>query len=136
MIETARNRINSGSSAVLYSATGIGAAILVIGVIIVAAAKPATATPAYARKRSWLVAGATQVQPAAGRLPILAKTLPRTGTNYPRNSSQREAAFNSSADYGGGKRRRDGSFDALYLGLGVSPASICFISFGRPFVRM
>src|SRR6516164_2791089 len=48
MIEVARNRINSRSSAVLYSATGIGAAILVSGVIIVAAAKPATATPTYA----------------------------------------------------------------------------------------
>src|SRR6516225_6328762 len=64
------------------------------------------------RRRSWLVAGATQVQPAAVHLPILAKTLPRTGTNYPRNSSQREAASNSSTDYGGGKRRRDGTFDA------------------------
>jgi hypothetical protein len=48
MIEAARNRINSRSSAVLYSATGIGAAILVGGLIIVAVAKPATATPAYA----------------------------------------------------------------------------------------
>ena len=102
MIEAARNRINSRSSAVLYSATGIGAAILVIGVIIVAAAKPATATPAYARKRSWLVAGATQVQPAAGHLPILARTLPRTGTNYPRNSS--EISFSNST-----RRRRCGN---------------------------
>ena len=47
MIEAARNRINS-QSAVLYSAIGIGAAILVNGLIIVAAGKPATALPAYA----------------------------------------------------------------------------------------
>jgi len=47
MIEPARNRINS-QSAVLYSAIGIGAAILVSGLIVVAAGKPATALPAYA----------------------------------------------------------------------------------------
>ena len=47
MIEAARNRINS-KSAVLYSATGISAAILVGGLIIVAVPKPATATPACA----------------------------------------------------------------------------------------
>ena len=47
MIEAARNRINS-QSAVLYSAIGIGAAILVSGLIVVAAGKPATALPAYA----------------------------------------------------------------------------------------
>jgi len=45
MIEAAHNRINS-QSAVLYSAIGVGAAILVGGLIIVT--KPATATPAYA----------------------------------------------------------------------------------------
>jgi predicted NBD/HSP70 family sugar kinase len=33
MIEAARNRINSRSSAVLYLATGIGAAVLVGGAI-------------------------------------------------------------------------------------------------------
>ena len=38
MIEAARNRINS-QSAVLYSAIGIGAAILVSGLIVVAAGK-------------------------------------------------------------------------------------------------
>jgi hypothetical protein len=48
MIEAARNHINARSSAVLYSATGIGAAVLVSGIIIVAVAKPATATPSYA----------------------------------------------------------------------------------------
>ena len=42
MIEAAHNRINS-QSAVLYSAIGAGAAILVGGLIIVT--KPATATP-------------------------------------------------------------------------------------------
>ena len=45
MIEAAHNRINS-QSAVLYSAIGIGATILVGGLTIVT--KPATATPAYA----------------------------------------------------------------------------------------
>src|SRR6516162_7303050 len=48
------------------------------------------------------LAGATQVQPAAGHLPILARTLPRTGTNYPRNSS--EISFSNST-----RRRRCGN---------------------------
>ena len=65
MIEVARNRIDSRSSAVLYSATGIGAAILVIGVIIVAAAKPATATPAYAAQTK-LACGRCHASPAGG----------------------------------------------------------------------
>jgi len=46
MDEATRNRINSRSSAVLYSATGISTALLVGA--LVAVAKPATATPAYA----------------------------------------------------------------------------------------
>jgi len=36
----------------------------------------------------------------------------------------------TSADQGGRKRRRDGSFGALYFGLGLSPASICLNLFG------
>ena len=46
MIEAARNRINS-QSAVLYSAIGVGT-ILLGGLVMMAVAKPATATPAYA----------------------------------------------------------------------------------------
>ena len=65
MIKTAHNRINSRSSAVLYSATGIGAAILVSGVIIVAAAKPANATPAYAAQTK-LACGRCHASPAGG----------------------------------------------------------------------
>ena len=65
MIEVARNRINSRSSAVLYSAIGIGAVILVSGVIIVAAAKPATATPAYAAQTK-LACGRCHASPAGG----------------------------------------------------------------------
>jgi mono/diheme cytochrome c family protein len=65
MIEAARNRINSRSSAVLYSATGIGAAILVGGLIIVAVAKPATATPAYAAQTK-LACGRCHTSPAGG----------------------------------------------------------------------
>jgi len=103
MIEAARNRINSRSSAVLYSATGIGAAILVGGLIIVAVAKPATATPAYAAQTK-LACGRCHTSPAGGgHLPVLAKPLPRTDTNYPRNSS--EISSNSSTVQGGGKRR-------------------------------
>ena len=64
MIKTAHNRINS-QSAVLYSAIGIGAAILVSGVIIVAVAKPATATPAYAAQTK-LACGRCHVSPAGG----------------------------------------------------------------------
>jgi len=65
MIEAARNLINSRSSAVLYSATGIGAAILVGGLIIVAVAKPATATPAYAAQTK-LACGRCHASPAGG----------------------------------------------------------------------
>ena len=65
MIEVARNRINSRSSAVLYSAIGIGAVILVSGVIIVAVAKPATATPAYAAQTK-LACGRCHASPAGG----------------------------------------------------------------------
>ena len=65
MIEAARNRINSRSSAVLYSATGIGAAILVNGVIIAAMAKPATATPAYAAQTK-LACGRCHASSAGG----------------------------------------------------------------------
>ena len=65
MIEAARNRINSRSSAVLYSATGIGAAILVGGLIIVAVPKPATATPAYAAQTK-LACGRCHASPAGG----------------------------------------------------------------------
>ena len=65
MIEVARNRIDSRSSAVLYSATGIGAAILVNGVIIAAMAKPATATPAYAAQTK-LACGRCHASPAGG----------------------------------------------------------------------
>ena len=65
MIEVARDRINFRLSAVLYSATGIGAAILVSGVIIVAAAKPANATPAYAAQTK-LACGRCHASPAGG----------------------------------------------------------------------
>ena len=65
MIEAARTRINSRSSAVLYSASGIGAAILVGGLIIVAVAKPATATPAYAAQTK-LACGRCHASPAGG----------------------------------------------------------------------
>ena len=65
MIEVARDRINFRLSAVLYSATGIGAAVLVSGVIIVAAAKPATATPAYAAQTK-LACGRCHASPAGG----------------------------------------------------------------------
>jgi hypothetical protein len=64
MIKGARNRINS-QSAVLYSAIGVGAAILVGGLIIVAVAKPATATPAYAAQTK-LACGRCHVSPAGG----------------------------------------------------------------------
>jgi hypothetical protein len=64
MIEAARNRINS-KSAVLYSATGISAAIMVGGLIIVAMAKPATATPAYAAQTK-LACGRCHASPAGG----------------------------------------------------------------------
>jgi hypothetical protein len=64
MIKAARNRINS-QSAVLYSAIGVGAAILVGGLIIVAVAKPATATPAYAAQTK-LACGRCHVSPAGG----------------------------------------------------------------------
>jgi len=65
MIEVARDRINFRLSAVLYSATGIGAAVLVSGVIIVAAAKPANATPAYAAQTK-LACGRCHASPAGG----------------------------------------------------------------------
>jgi hypothetical protein len=61
---TARNRINP-QSAVLYSAIGISAAILVGGLIIIAAAKPATATPAYAAQTK-LACGRCHASPAGG----------------------------------------------------------------------
>jgi len=64
MIKAARNRINS-QSAVLYSAIGVGAAILVGGLIIVAVAKPATATPAYAAQTK-LACGRCHTSPAGG----------------------------------------------------------------------
>lgn len=64
MIEAARNRINS-KSAVLYSAIGIGAAILASGLIIVAVAKPATAMPAYAAQTK-LACGRCHTSPAGG----------------------------------------------------------------------
>jgi hypothetical protein len=65
MIDAARNRINSTSSAVLYSATSIGAAVMVSGVIIVAVAKPAAATPAYAAQTK-LACGRCHASPAGG----------------------------------------------------------------------
>jgi hypothetical protein len=58
MIDAARNRINS-KSAILYSAIGIGAAVLAGGLIIVAVAKPATAMPAYAAQTKLACGGAT-----------------------------------------------------------------------------
>ena len=64
MIKAARNRINS-QSVVLYSAIGVGAAILVGGLIIVAVAKPATATPAYAAQTK-LACGRCHASPAGG----------------------------------------------------------------------
>jgi hypothetical protein len=64
MIEVACNRINS-KSAVLYSAIGISAAILVGGLIIVAMVKPATATPAYAAQTK-LACGRCHASPAGG----------------------------------------------------------------------
>jgi hypothetical protein len=64
MIKAARNRINS-QSVVLYSAIGVGAAILVGGLIIVAVAKPATATPAYAAQTK-LACGRCHTSPAGG----------------------------------------------------------------------
>jgi hypothetical protein len=64
MTKAARNRINS-QSAVLYSAIGVGAAILVGGLIIVAVAKPATATPAYAAQTK-LACGRCHASPAGG----------------------------------------------------------------------
>jgi hypothetical protein len=60
----ARNRINP-QSAVLYSAIGISAAILVGFLIIIAAAKPATATPAYAAQTK-LACGRCHASPAGG----------------------------------------------------------------------
>jgi hypothetical protein len=65
MIEAARNRINSTSSAVLYSAIGIGAAILASDVIIVAVVKPAAATPAYAAQTK-LACGRCHASPGGG----------------------------------------------------------------------
>jgi hypothetical protein len=65
MVEAARYRINSRSSAVLYSAIGIGAAILVGGLIIMAVAKPATAMPAYAAQTK-LACGRCHVSAAGG----------------------------------------------------------------------
>jgi hypothetical protein len=59
----ARNRIKS-KSAILYSAAGI-TAILVGGLIIVAASKPATATPAYAAQTK-LACGRCHASPAGG----------------------------------------------------------------------
>ena len=64
MIKAARNRINS-QSAVLYSAIGVGAAIVVSSVIIVAVAKPASATPAYAAQTK-LACGRCHASPAGG----------------------------------------------------------------------
>jgi hypothetical protein len=64
MIDAARNRINS-KSAILYSAIGIGAAVLAGGLIIVAVAKPATAMPAYAAQTK-LACGRCHVSPAGG----------------------------------------------------------------------
>jgi hypothetical protein len=63
MIGAARNRINSRSCAALYLATGI--AILLSGLIIVAVAKPASATPAYAAQTK-LACGRCHVSPAGG----------------------------------------------------------------------
>jgi hypothetical protein len=63
MIEAARNRINS--SAILYSAIGVVAAILVGGLIIVTVAKPATATPVYAAQTK-LACGRCHASPAGG----------------------------------------------------------------------
>ena len=62
MIEAGRNCINS---TVLYSAAGIGAAALVGGLIMVAVAKPATATPAYAAQTK-LACGRCHASPAGG----------------------------------------------------------------------
>jgi hypothetical protein len=64
MIEVARDRVKS-KSAVLYSAIGIGAAILASGLIIVAVAKPATAMPAYAAQTK-LACGRCHTSPAGG----------------------------------------------------------------------
>jgi len=84
MIEAARNRINSRSSAVLYSATGIGAAILVGGLIIVAVAKPATATPAYAAQTK-LACGRCHTSPAGGgSLPSFGKAFAANGHKLPK----------------------------------------------------
>jgi len=57
------NRIKS-QSAILYSAAGI-TAILVGGLIVVAAPKPATATPAYAAQTK-LACGRCHASPAGG----------------------------------------------------------------------
>jgi hypothetical protein len=59
----ARNCIKS-KSAVLYPAAGI-TAILLGGLIIVAASKPATATPAYAAQTK-LACGRCHASPAGG----------------------------------------------------------------------
>jgi hypothetical protein len=64
MNKAARVCINS-RSAVLYSAFGICAAMLVGGLIVVAAAKPATATPAYAAQTK-LACGRCHASPAGG----------------------------------------------------------------------
>ncbi len=83
MIEAARSRINS-KSAVLYSAIGIGAAILLGGVIIVAVPKPATATPAYAAQTK-LACGRDHASPAGGgSLTNFGKTFAANGHKLPK----------------------------------------------------
>ena len=81
MIEAGRNCINS---TVLYSAAGIGAAALVGGLIMVAVAKPATATPAYAAQTK-LACGRCHASPAGGgALSNFGKTFAANGHKLPK----------------------------------------------------
>ena len=64
MIGDTGNRIKS-QSAILYSAIGVSAAILVGGLVMVAVAKPATALPAYAAQTK-LACGRCHVSAAGG----------------------------------------------------------------------
>jgi mono/diheme cytochrome c family protein len=80
--ESATRRINS-KSAVLYSAAGI-TAILVGGLIVVAASKPATATPAYAAQTK-LACGRCHASPAGGgSLTGLGKAFAGNGHKLPK----------------------------------------------------
>ena len=77
-----RNSIKC-ASATLYLAAGLAAAVLVIGTVIVAAPKPAQATPAFA-SQTGLSCGRCHTSPSGSALNSFGKAFQANGNKVPK----------------------------------------------------